>query len=870
MKLPRPSSTRNSLLNAITVHIPIMAILAAAIAWSCSDPRAAPFGVYSLDPDLAIELIASDPEIVTPIGLAVDDDDHLYVLESHTHSPQPGYQGLGHDVIKRGGDQDGDGKPEKWMIYADSIEDGMNLYWAGGKLYLATKNSIESFEDRDDDGTADQRTLLLHMALPADVYDHAGILGIAVSPDGWIYFSRGNTGSQHWRVLGTDGSSVEGYGDGGNVMRSRLDGSAVEIVATGFWNPFDLKFVRDGRLLLTDNDPDSRGPNRLIEVVPGGDYGYQSRYGGSGIHPFLAWNGELPGTLPYAAPLGEAPCALIDAGQANFGKAYAQSILAAVWEENNIVRVDLKASGSSVTGMPEVLIQGDSSFHPVAMVTNSKGQLYVTDWVVRQYPNHGKGRIWRIRTGQEYMSTESRPPQINRFAAVQGGSDQWLERLREGDPFELASLRAHLAVEAPSEFREMLHASEDPHLRLQGLLVERRRDGDLNASLLRRLLRDDQPGIRRMALIYIAEKRRIDLREDLQSVLEDGYVGAALMQTYLATLRHLDPTYLRALDHQQERHARNLPRRLPEGFLTALLQDESLEEVVRAAALPYLPVAERDSSVLLDLLRTAQQPAWQEGLIHCLTDLGGEQVKQIFLAVALDTSYAESVRATALSALLRSGGPFCRQLLPLLSERSDLIAYVATKHLTRCSSDDQIRASVEQALGQHPSSAHLQAVWDFRLGLTENPESDDDWSSAVDGSGHVGRGRVVYQSLVAQCQTCHRIDGWGGLFGPDLSNIGRSKSRAQIINSILRPSLEVAPEWQAWQVTDRYGQVHYGRQIDVLLDKVELMNIEGRFDVFEEPRTFGVADISLMPDGLEQALTVGEFSDLISYLQSLR
>ncbi|MEZ4828028.1 MAG: hypothetical protein R3C61_17350 [Bacteroidia bacterium] len=58
-----------------------------------------------------------------------------------------------------------------------------------------------------------------------------------------------------------------------------------------------MKFTSDGRLLLTDNDPDSRGPNRLIEIVPGGDYGYQSLYGGSGIHPF--WRGMANCPEPF-------------------------------------------------------------------------------------------------------------------------------------------------------------------------------------------------------------------------------------------------------------------------------------------------------------------------------------------------------------------------------------------------------------------------------------------------------------------------------------------------------------------------------------------------------------------------------------------
>ncbi|MEZ4849472.1 MAG: hypothetical protein R3B93_12810 [Bacteroidia bacterium] len=48
-----------------------------------------------------MELILHDPEIMTPIGLTIDEKDHLYVLESHTHTPMQDYQGPAFDRIKK-------------------------------------------------------------------------------------------------------------------------------------------------------------------------------------------------------------------------------------------------------------------------------------------------------------------------------------------------------------------------------------------------------------------------------------------------------------------------------------------------------------------------------------------------------------------------------------------------------------------------------------------------------------------------------------------------------------------------------------------------------------------------------------------------
>ena len=46
-------------------------------------------------------------------------------------------------------------------------------------------------------------------------------------------------------------------------------------------------------------------------MIQGGDYGYEYRYGRTGLHPLVTWTGDMPGTLPMIAGTGEAPCAVI-------------------------------------------------------------------------------------------------------------------------------------------------------------------------------------------------------------------------------------------------------------------------------------------------------------------------------------------------------------------------------------------------------------------------------------------------------------------------------------------------------------------------------------------------------------------------------
>lgn len=71
------------------------------------------------------------------------------------------------------------------------------------------------------------------------------------------------------------------------VMRCNPDGSGLELVAWGLRNAYGLGFLKDGRLLVTDQGPDDRGsrpvgnaPDLLFEVRQGAWYGWPDYVGG--------------------------------------------------------------------------------------------------------------------------------------------------------------------------------------------------------------------------------------------------------------------------------------------------------------------------------------------------------------------------------------------------------------------------------------------------------------------------------------------------------------------------------------------------------------------------------------------------------------
>ncbi len=830
-------------------------------------------GLNVYDDALEIRLIDSQPNIQTPIGLTIDDRDHLYFLESHTHTPPSDYAGPSFDRIKRSQQLTKNLEPKGWIIYADSIEDGMNLTWYKGKVFLVTKDQVEVFQDLNGDGIADKRDVLLNMNPPDDVYDHAGLLGICVSPDEWLYVSRGNTGGKRWKITGSDGSNISGFGDGGNIMRCRLDGSNLEEVCTGFWNPFDLKFTAEGRLLATDNDPDSRGPNRLLEIVEGGHYGYESLYGGSGLHPFLAWNGELPGTLPYAAPLGEAPTALIDASFTNFPDEYQGQILVQIWEENNIVRIPMEEKGASIGGRPEVLIQGGEDFHPVAFATNSKGDLFMTDWVVRQYPNHGKGKLWMIKG--KSVRLDARIQGKSNLAHLSITKIELRSSLESKDPFVRLMGRRKLLEERRLLDLFDFFTDPDPALRIQALLIANQMDKPMPAPLLKDLLSDSDIEVQRAAMIHLAKKGRVDLAEDLHNTLLNGQIPDVLFETFLATKRHLQPGFQTGLRDASSRYDEQLQLEVPKGTIRDLITNDRLDPKLRAAAMPHWNDFEDDEAhLMIDMLLTEQDPILMTSLLQAAVTLNDKDLTKAILHVVNDQNQVSSVRMQALVALDHNKERYDDMVMVLLDEKDPLLLQTAIWYLGS-SLDSSILSRVKKWISPLPPEEHrtIKPIWDLLQGESDGqiPQNDSLWHDELTSrKPSVEMGRIIFQLKRTQCQSCHQIGGWGGSYGPDLTHIGSSKSKTQLIDAVLKPSLEIAPEWQGWFLIDSSGTSHMGRQIDVGLNSAKLMHQDGSFYTHPSPQDYGVLEASLMPEGLEHTMTVQAFADLIGYLELCR
>lgn len=804
----------------------------------CSDQEATSDLPTVMDPDLQLQLVASSPEIGTPIGLTIDSKGLIYLLETHTHTPLSDYKGPAFDRILVGEEDQG---IINWSIFADSIVDGMNLEVDHeDRVYVACKDKILRFTDTDKNGVSDQREQLMRMEASGDIYDHAGIMGIR-HRDGTLYISRGNVGSLRWEMKAKDGSSVRGYGDGGNVVKMSINGENISEVSTGFWNPFDLTFNASGHLFLADNDPDSRGPNRLVNIVQGGNYGYKSIYGGSGIHPFLAWNGELAGTLPIASPLGEAPCGLVDLAGTNFGTSYHQSLAAAIWEEKSIVSIHLDSSDAVLTGTPEILIRGGKDFHPVSFAVGPLGDLYFTDWMKRQYPVHDQGRLWKL-SGKQAKGNPDHVMDLTSRNTREQDDQQLLKNLQSKDPFLRTASRHELGLRSNlGHWSDEWIQSGDEDKMTEAILTLMESMDLIKSATLKDLLQHENSIVQNTTIRYIAQYGRRDMLPVLDMYLRSGKILEENVPTYLASIRHLQEDFINELKKQEIRQAKNIDRSLPPDYIISKVSDHRIPATVRATLVRHAEDLNVNASELKALLESDDEMV-QSAILEKFTEIKLPSIREVLKTIISDESLAVDTRSRALLALNSQTDDLCRDLSALDTEHQ-IELYAMEIHRARCTPQDDMT----------------------------RPTSDEEWRNILTSStGDESRGEWIFRSKFSQCQSCHQINGWGSTFGPDLSHIGASKSKEQIINSILDPSELMSPEWQGWYVIDTANQYHAGRQIDIGFKNVELLMPDGSFKNFITPREYGMADISLMPDGLENNLSAAEMGDLVAYLVSLK
>ena len=123
-----------------------------------------------------------------------------------------------------------------------------------------------------------------------------------------------------------------------------------------------------------------------------------------------------------------------------------------------------------------------------------------------------------------------------------------------------------------------------------------------------------------------------------------------------------------------------------------------------------------------------------------------------------------------------------------------------------------------------------------------------------------------------QCSRCHRINGEGTDFGPDLSQIARKYDRTLILEDILFPSKSIEPNFIAYSIETKDDLSYAGLILkrtaeEIVLKDSNAKEIRLRAD---DVKSVQAQSLSVMPELLLQALTAQNVADLLEYLSTLR
>jgi hypothetical protein len=858
MSHPNPILSTNlarSMKNSAIVMVCVCSLFATATLYAdaVEMPKAMESGVK-------VSLFATEPDVVTPIGATVDARGRLLLVESNSHFRPKKYDGPATDRILMMQDTTGSGKADKITTFYEGQNLMMNLVAdRDGSIVVSSRNEIFRLVP-DDKGAVGKRISLAHLDTKSD-YPHNGLHGLAVGGDGTIYVGIGENFGGAWTLVGSDGSTVGNDAGSGTIMRMDSKGAGVTRIGHGFWNPFGLGVDPNGTLWAVDNDPDGRPPCRLIDVVPGGDYGFQFRYGRTGLHPLQAWDAELPGTLGMVAGVGEAPCAV----QWARGRLFVSS-----WRDHEVQSYTLTPHGASYTATPQPILRGGDSFRPTGLAFAPDGSLFVNDWASSSYPVHGKGRVWKV-TFDSPAAGDAAPPvnEARKHAAQLRTSEDVSELVGELDDVDPATAQA-------AQFGLSRLAGAEK-IDWSSLKTPRQRIGLLAALLIRgtdlkpylpAALADANDLVREMAVRCVTEQGIKSERDDLDHLLQSQTLSPQLLGMTVAAINLLDGDKSAKVDSKKIN-----------AVLLARMNTPEATDATRTSALRMMqashPPIPRDE--LVKMLRSPSILLQIEAARYLSADTDAARFGSL-AEVAADAKADPVLRAECIVGLAADPARNHQPLFELAGDENQVVRAEAMRALRPIGSTltaDQ-RHQLEADAAKNAADADLVARVLGTASETRPADTDEAaWQkilAAAPGDPDAGR-RIFFNPAGPSCSHCHMLEGRGRAIGPDLTMIGHSQTPEHVLESILEPSREIAPLYTMWTIVTKSGQHVDGMLLrrDGQEDEV-YVDASGAETHVPEPTVTDrfMRKESLMPAALVQGMTDQELRDLVAVLMQKR
>ena len=255
--------------------------------------------------EFSVQLFAAEPDIVKPISFNFDERGRLWLLETVDYPNKILNGQPGDDRIRILEDTNGDGRADKFTVFADRLNIPTSLTFANGGVIVSQAPHILFLKDTNGDDKADLREVLSTGWGTGDT--HAGPSNLQYGPDNFIWGSVGYSGFK-----GQMNGKPMQFSQG--LFRFRPDGRDFEFVTASTNNTWGLGFTENFDVFgsTANNDPSFYAaiPNRYFENVQGlpggraGGPGYQSAAAFFALHPLTPYIRQVDVHGGYTAAAG--------------------------------------------------------------------------------------------------------------------------------------------------------------------------------------------------------------------------------------------------------------------------------------------------------------------------------------------------------------------------------------------------------------------------------------------------------------------------------------------------------------------------------------------------------------------------------------
>jgi len=512
--------------------------------------------------DLQAELFAAEPMLLSPSNIDIDHKGRVWVCEIVNYRRHKGKRPEG-DRILILEDTDGDGRADKKTTFyqgkdIDSPHGVCVLATPSGKgtqVIVSAGDKVQVFTDEDGDLKADkQRTLF--SGISGTQHDH-GIHAFVFGPDGKLYFNFGNSGrqikdAQGKPIIDMAGNEVREHRkpyQQGMVFRCNLDGSEFETLGWNFRNNWMATVDSFGTIWQSDNDDDGNRGVRINYVMEFGNYGYRDEITGAGwktkrtgMHaeiPKRHWHLNDPGVVPNLLQTG--------AGSPTGITVYEGKLLPEVFQGEvihtdagpNVCRaypVENDGAGYKAETVNVLVGARDKWYRPSDVSVAPDGSLIIADWYDPGVGGHNmrdleRGRLFRVTpkghqgykipkfdfsTAEGAVEALKNPNYAVRYMA-------WTALHKMGAKAEPALLKMYKGSQDPrlkaralwllgkiegrgEHYVEQAISERNSNLRIVGVRLARQLKLDM-IPIIRRLVRDESPQVRRELLIALRHSK---------------------------------------------------------------------------------------------------------------------------------------------------------------------------------------------------------------------------------------------------------------------------------------------------------------------------------------------------------------------------